>query len=406
MAVNLRTSRKFTEFLRYTLGMFLNLRYSLRAENRQVVTDLEPPYALLPNHVGFWDPFFVGFFCNKPVQYVVSDLQFRIPVIKFLLTLVGAIPKSKAVSDFETVRNIFRVKKNKGIIGIFPEGMRNWNGCNLKPLYTTSKLIKALKIPVIVPILKGAYLVLPRWSRNRSPGPIFIEFKQVFTMEDLRALSVDEIHERLTEALSYSEWEYQREHMHKYRGRKRAEHIELALFVCPECETIGSLRSRRHTLTCSHCGCSVEYTVYGFFEREDGEVRFDNVKDWDTWQLDFLKTYVEAAQAQDGTKPLFVDDRCVVWRGYRREPMKRFKEGTLSLFSDRIELDTIEGEKIVHSLDDLHGINVQVKEIMEYYVGDALLNFRFKDPFVSGYKWMAAVNLLKGHDPVNADFLG
>jgi hypothetical protein len=43
---------------------------------------------------------------------------------------------------------------------------------------------------------------------------------------------------------------------------------------------------------------------------------------------------------------------------------------------------------------------------MEYYHGDALYTFRFNDPWVSGYKWMTAVNLLNGKDPINADFLG
>jgi len=61
-------------------------------------------------------------------------------------------------------------------------------------------------------------------------------------------------------------------------------------------------------------------------------------------------------------------------------------------------------ETIVHPLEEVHGINVQVKEIVEYYHEESLYVFRFEEPWVSGYKWMTAVNLLKGKEAVNAEF--
>ena len=382
------------------------IRYRVRVENKELVKKLKGPYAIMPNHVGFWDPFLINFHVPYLIQYVVSDYQFRIPIMKFLLSLVGAIPKSKAISDFETVRNIFRVKQNKGVIGIFPEGMRNWDGCNLPPLHATSKLIKALKIPVVVPILKGAYLVLPRWTRNRSRGVITIEYKQGFTAGEIKQMDVDAIHQRLEELISYNEWEYQREKMHTYRGRTRAEHIELVLFTCPECSSLGKMRSERDRLFCGSCGYSVVYSPYGFFEKSDHPEKaaiYDNVRDWNVWQLDNLAAVVEKAKSAADGVPLFSDERCVVWRGYRREPMQQHTRGTAVLFTDRIEIQTADNT-IVHPLDDVHGINVQVKEVVEYYYDEALYMYRFEDPWVSGYKWMTAVNILKGKDPVNAEF--
>jgi 1-acyl-sn-glycerol-3-phosphate acyltransferase len=147
------------------------------------------------------------------------------------------------------------------------------------------------------------------------------------------------------------------------------------------------------------------YNKYGFFEGKDGDVRFDNVKDWDDWQLENLKRVVDEAKSGNGTEPLFGDANGVIWLGYRREPMKKFKKGTLTLYIDRIEFLANDGELIVHTLDEVHGINVQRDEVMEYYIEDSLFTFRFDDPWVSGYKWMATVNLLKGKKAVNADFL-
>ncbi len=403
MAVKIKTSRHFFRFIKITLGGFLLARYRPRAENREMLRTLKPPYVVMPNHVGFWDPFIINFYVPHLIQYVVSDYQFRIPIMRFLLGLVGAIPKSKAISDFETVRNIFRVKQNKGLIGIFPEGMRNWDGCNLPPLYATAKLLKALKIPVMVPILKGAYMVLPRWKRKPNRGRVTVEFKTGFTAEEIKKLTVDEIFDRLGELIRYNEWDYQREAMHKYKGRSRAEHIELVLFACPSCNSLGAMRSRGEILSCSSCGYAVKYNIHCFFEsRNGGELFFDNVRDWNVWQLQALSSRAREAQS-NGNGVLFSDDRCVVWRGYRREPMQRYLEGAVTLFGDRIEIKTAD-ETVVHKLEAVHGINVQLHEVVEYYHGDALYMYKFEDPWVSGYKWMTAVNLLKGKDPVNAEF--
>ncbi|MBT3272317.1 MAG: 1-acyl-sn-glycerol-3-phosphate acyltransferase [Spirochaetales bacterium] len=405
MAVKLASNPKMINFLRRTVGVFLYTRYKLRVENRHIVTELEPPFAILPNHVGFWDPFFVGLYTPQTVHYVVSDFQFRIPVMKFLLGLVGAIPKSKAISDFETVRNIFRVKKLKEVIGIFPEGMRNWDGHSLKPLFTTSKLIKALKIPVVIPILKGAYICLPRWSRKRSNGPITVDFKMGFTVDELKTMSAEAIHTRLGELLLYDEWDYQREHMNKYRGRHRAEHVELALFMCPECNAIGTLRSKLHTLRCTGCGYSVDYNVHGFFERKKGVLHHETVRTWNLWQLDRTKVLLSKLEKDKSSEPIFTDDNLVIWRGFRREPMVEHDRGRLSLFTDRIEFVSDSGEKMDFMFQDIHGINVQVREVVEFYHNEALYIFRFSDPWVSGYKWMVSVNYLNGKDPLNAEFL-
>ena len=408
MAVKLNTSRSLFKFFKMTLGLFLVIRYRSHVENKGILKEFKPPYAIMPNHVGFWDPFLVNFYIPYLVQYVVSDYQFRIPIMKFLLGLVGAIPKSKAISDFETVRNIFRVKQNKGVIGIFPEGMRNWDGCKLPTLYATAKLLKALKVPVIVPIIKGAYMVLPRWKRKPNRGRVTIEFKVGFTAEQIKSMDVDQIHDRLGELIKYNEWEYQRKAMLKYRGKTRAEHIELVLFACPKCKTLGAMRSNGQYLHCSHCGYSVVYNVHCFFESPNGDsssVFFDNVRDWNVWQLEHLESLAKEMKSAKSDEPLFTDERCVVWRGYRREPMERYHAGTVALFGDRIEIWS-DGEKVIHPIEDVHGINVQLHEVVEYYYEDALYMFRFEDSSVSGYKWMTAVNLLLGKDPVNAEFFG
>jgi len=86
-------------------------RYSVTAENLDVVRNLRPPYLVLPNHTSVWDPFFVNKFIPGVIHYVVSDSNFRSRIVEFGLGLVGSIPKTKVMSDLDTVKNIMKVTR-------------------------------------------------------------------------------------------------------------------------------------------------------------------------------------------------------------------------------------------------------------------------------------------------------
>ena len=238
--------------------------------------------------MSFWDPFFAGIFIPDPVHYVTSDANFRSKILRFLLGLVGSIPKTKLMSDYETIRHIMRIRDKKGVIGIFPEGRRTWDGHTLDLLYATAKLIKLLKIPVVVPIFKGAYISLPRWTKRPRRGSIAISYTLLFTAKELSSLGLDEISGRLGKALEYDEYEWQRTAMITFKGRRKAEYLELTLYACPECGGIATLRSKKDVFSCTSCGYSVRYNEYGFFEKISGQLRFQTVREWNIWQIEHL----------------------------------------------------------------------------------------------------------------------
>ncbi|MFW5836345.1 MAG: lysophospholipid acyltransferase family protein, partial [bacterium] len=124
----IRGSKTMNRFLRLTLGPWLARRYRVRTENLELVKRLRPPYLVLANHMCVWDPFFVNNFVPEVIHYVVSDANFRSKLVEFGLGLVGSIPKTKVMSDLETVKNIMKVKEAGGIVGIFPEGQNTWDG--------------------------------------------------------------------------------------------------------------------------------------------------------------------------------------------------------------------------------------------------------------------------------------
>ncbi|HBQ63667.1 MAG TPA: hypothetical protein DD727_01805, partial [Clostridiales bacterium] len=95
---------------------------------------------------------------------------------------------------------------------------------------------------------------------------MILDIRRLFTAEEITALSPDEIHQKLTEALRYREDDWQRQQAIPFKGRRLAEHLEYYLHTCPQCKTTGRLASRYDIFTCSACGYRLRYTLSGFFE--------------------------------------------------------------------------------------------------------------------------------------------
>ncbi len=388
----------FLSFLRGTLGFSLLKAYNVRTENMDLLERIPPPYVLLPNHQMTWDPFILNTLIKDPVFFVTSDIQFRNKFVAFLLKFVGAIPKSKFISDFETIRLIMAAKKQNGIIGIFPEGRRTWDGHTNKLIYSTAKLVKLLKLPVIVPILKGGYLSLPRWSKYRRRGSMIFSFKQGLSVEEVTSMTTDQVFNRLEELIEWDETEYQRKEMIVFDHPKRAQFLELALFVCPSCKSIASLKSKGTELQCSVCNHSVTYNKYGFIE-EKGERRIglDSVRAWNLWQMEYFSSLLLEKKTAKSSEPIMSDKRIWLNVGYRARPLKKFRFGNMVLYYDRIEFRTMKGDILTFPIDEIEGTNVQIKEKVEFYYDNILYHCNFLSRRVSGYKWMNAISILQGN---------
>ena len=398
----IRAYSLFIRFVRVVLGVYLKLRFNIKAENHGLIARLKPPYLVLPNHVGFWDPFMVSIFVPQAIHWVAADANFRSGVLRRFLSLVGAIPKAKAVTDFEAIRYILSVRESGGVVGVFAEGQRTWHGATLPLLYSTAKLVRLMKSPVVTPIFLGGYFSHPRWSHKPRRGRLTVQFKLTLTAEETRSLSVDEIYDRLTAALAHDDYAYQSQQTIPYRGKGLAEDLEHTLFVCPACRGMATLRSRDSRFGCRRCGYAVRYTETGFLipEREANEAGFETIRDWHRWQLAELPSLIEegvAAYRRDGT-PILEDVDIQASRGYRSSRLTRLGSGTLRLLPDRLafSLATDDGaaESLEIPLEEIRGLNVQLTRHLELYYKGELYVFFPESRKVSAYKWQNAVETL------------
>jgi len=395
-----KASMTFNRILKLTLGRYLKSRFNTVFTDINGVNGLKPPYIILANHTNFWDPFIISMFIKEPVYFVTSDEYFRNWMMRLLLKLVGGIPKTKFVSDTATVNSIIKVIKHyKGIVGIYPEGRRNWDGRTLQILYPTAKLVKAFNIPVVAALSKGACLSFPRWASKPRKGRLEVELRIIADKDEITSMPVQDLYERICASLMHDEYDFQSGAMIPYKGKLLAEHIELFLFTCPSCRSIGRIKSYNDTIKCLECGYSSKYNQFGYLEEvppvssnPGAGIVFSNPHDWDVWQADHLRNLITQS-ASDESKPVFEDSNVLLRIGARLIPLKDFRIGRLALFNKRIEFTTLLGERFDFPFSRITGVNVQYNNQFEFYFEKKLYRFIFRIGVVSAYKWVKAFEI-------------
>lgn len=391
-----KASILLNRLLRPFLSFYLKQIFNYYIVNKDTLETIKPPYIVLANHTNFWDPFLLSLCFSEPVYFVASDAYFRNPVLRLLLKLVGAIPKTKLVSDPGAIRGILEVIRNRGIIGIFPEGRRNWDGKTLPLLRPTAKLIKSLKIPVISVLFKGANLSMPRWARSARKGSLSMELSKVLDTDKIETLTTDEIYEEISGSLQYNEYDYQRKHMHRFSGKRKAEHLELFLFSCPQCKRIDSMTSKADTFKCSACGYHAVYNSYGFFESSLNPLHFDNPADWNLWQLKHLHALI-AERLKSGLQQAIFHEHSIIMRtGSKRGSLSNdASEGTLTLYPDMLVYTHDNNQALQFPISDISGDNIQFNNQLEFIFNKVLYRFKAKNGRMPAYKFVKAIEAIK-----------
>jgi len=395
-------SKWFNKFLKATLGTFLTLRFNVHLYNEDI-KGLKPPYLVIGNHVGAWDPFLMSMGIKEPVYFVISDAHFRHFWLRQVFKLVGGISKTKKLADSGTIRAIISIKNANGVIGLYPEGARNWDLKNLPVFFATAKLIKNLKIPVVSTLMEGAGFTRPRWGRSSRTGIINLKYNILLTPEEINDLSVDEIYAKVVDGISFNEYEWQKKNMVQFRGPNKAEYLDLFLVVCPRCKSLCTMRSHKDSFSCTECGYSVEYDDYGYFDTKD-EPFFNTTQSWSDWQNSYLLELFSRDEYVTGEKALFTDVKTRLFTGKRRGRLRQYNWlGKVELFFDRIVFTGEKGTVYSFPLDKITGANVQNNNKFEFYFNESLYHFKFTTQHKSVYKYYLAFNIIKSIKGEKAD---
>ena len=262
----------------------------LRKVNK--VGKVTKPAIVLCNHGSFIDFIYAASLLRKyQPHFITARLYFYNSVLGYLLRKVGAFPKSMFATDIENAKNCLTVLKNNELLVMMPEARLSTTGRfeDIQP--ATYSFIKKSGVDIYTIKICGDYLANPKWGKGlRRGSKVEVELDLLYTAQQVKNLSLDQIREGVNQRLAYDEfqWLQQRPHIH-YHSPHIAEGLENILVVCPVCNRKHTLTTEKNKIACSHCGhlTSVD-NRYGF----DKDFRFADLTQWYDWQKSLLEAEI------------------------------------------------------------------------------------------------------------------
>ena len=257
---------------------------------------LKPPYMVLSNHMYFID-FELGAMVTFPhrVNNVVNlDGYYRRP---WLMELIGSIGTRKFTTDLHLVKSIYKVLKRGDVLCMYPEARYSPCGINSYIPDSLGMLVKRAKVPIVTIVHKGNHLHSPFWNfRKKRKVPLHTTATKILTPEEIEKMSVEEINARLREALTYDEYEYQKQSNILITEKYRAEGMHKILYQCPHCLAESKMASAGTELFCTACGKRWNLEEDGSLRALEGETEFVRVPDWFLWEREQVRAQIERGE--------------------------------------------------------------------------------------------------------------
>jgi len=294
--------RWFLSIARVMRGIAIPVSKIMWGYTRKLEQGPDTPSIIISNHNTNFDPAMLAVNFTRHMWFVASEHTFRHGFRSiFLKTAFAPIPINKAQADAFTMREILHRLKAGYSVCIFAEGNHSFNGVTGPIPLSTAKLVKMSGADLITHRLEGGYFTKPRWARKKRWGKMTGKMMGRYSAAELKSMTPEQILKVIEDDIHEDAYERQKEKPVRYRGKKRAEYIEIVLYLCPRCKKIGTIHSHGNHFSCD-CGLNATYTERGLLEGED--LPFSTITDWDKWQRDYITQIVNDA----GDEPICTDD--------------------------------------------------------------------------------------------------
>ncbi len=255
---------------------------------------VKPPYVLFCNH-------------NSPLDYfiMVAATAFQGGVyaaapnvfmsIEKLVRRLGCMPTRKFTTDISLIRSTKRIVEQGNMMCIFVEARHSLCGKTEVIPDSVGQMAKRWGVPIVTLKMCGHHIANPFWNAgsHRFEVPVEATMTQIFTPEEIKEATVDEINAKLRAHLDHDDFRWQSENCKKLKNKKRAEGLHKVLYQCPACGKEHHMDSEGAKVFCKACGKSWTLNYYGELEADNGETEFKFPTDWYVWEREQVKKEIE-----------------------------------------------------------------------------------------------------------------
>lgn len=270
-------------------------RFSYTFPNKREV--LREPCLILMNHSSFID-LELSSAILYPHAYCIVSTTDGLVGKEWLMRQIGCIPTQKFVSDLRLIRDLkYALQEKKTHVLMFPEAGYSFDGRATALPQKMGGFLKLLDVPVVMIRADGAFLRDPLYNGlQKRKVKVSADCSLLFSREDLKSKTAQELEDGLKEAFSFDQFAWQRTNQIHVREKFRADGLERILYKCAACESEGGMKGEGTTLTCSHCGKSYFLDDLGQLAATEGETRFSHIPDWYAWERECVKKELEAGK--------------------------------------------------------------------------------------------------------------
>ncbi|MBR3785776.1 MAG: 1-acyl-sn-glycerol-3-phosphate acyltransferase [Firmicutes bacterium] len=354
-----------------------------------IVDQVKEPYIVLANHNLELDPALVALAFPQQMYFVASEHILRKGFGGwFLMHFLKPIIRMKGKVEVKTVAEILRTARAGHNVCIFAEGARSFNGRTCSILPSTGKMVKRSGSALITYRMEGGYFSQPRWSLSLRKGRIQGVVAGIYSSEELKAMSEDQVNALIVRDLHEDAYATQAKDPVPYKGKKLALGMESTLFLCPKCGQTDTMQSNDTSITCS-CGTRFTYTEYGDLLSPEGEKR--SITEWDLWQQEQLRLRYESAVAASSEEAFFSDEVTLFAIDENHE-IQNTQKGTLTAYSDRIECC---GRSFFY--EEMLGLDIFSRNFIVMNYGKDAAHYEMKgDLMFCALKYLYLYKLVKG----------
>ncbi len=271
----------------------------------------DEPCLVLMNHSSFLD-LKIAFRILYPRRFNVVATTDAMMGKESLMRWLGCIPTQKFVTDMSLIRDIkYALSEKKSSVLMYPEAGYSFDGTATTMPAQLGGLVKLLGAPVVTVITHGAYARQPLYNelhtrRVRAEA----EVKVLFTREQVKEMSAEDLTRALMEAFTFDQFAWQRDNGIKITEKNRADGLHRLLYKCPACGAEGETEGKGEHLSCHACGKIWRMTEYGEMEAVTGDPTSNcHIPDWYAWERAEVRREIEEG---DYSLDIPVDIRMVV----------------------------------------------------------------------------------------------
>ncbi len=309
-----------------------------------------------------------------------------------LLKSLGIIAKMLYQPDVQATMQMFQAIKRGGSVVIFPEGIQSTSGSTHPINPATQNFIKKAGLPVVLVTLKGTYFSRTRYSDDIKKGKITVAFDKLFSSEDCKNLSVEQLHNQCLERFKYNEFEEFKGEKIAFRGKKPNIYgLDNIIFRCPNCQSEYAFSTENDHMTCSHCQFSVKMDEYYDISSVNGNLPFKNIDEWYKWQRKVIAKEVASDNFVLSTRVRISNIN--VKKLDNNYSLLSHGEGQLTLTNKGLTYEgTYDNEqvKMFFEPEQVYSLTMSLQYDLDLYYKNNYFNFKLLQDEKQVAKWMIA----------------